>query len=114
MADPYTRPYLDANVYITAIKGPTSEDPGKVDLAANILRLAEEGRFQIFASTFLVAMRRTWPIIDTSYSRSRYVYPIMPCRNRLMSSRLSSIVISLRRSALSTLLRMRPSRSLGE
>src|SRR5438552_10814472 len=55
MADPYTRPYLDANVYITAIKGPTSEDPGKVDLAANILRLAEEGRFQIFASTFLVA-----------------------------------------------------------
>jgi predicted nucleic acid-binding protein len=55
MADPYTRPYLDANVYIAAIKGPKTEDPAKVQVAANILQLAEDGHFQIFASTFLAA-----------------------------------------------------------
>jgi predicted nucleic acid-binding protein len=55
MASAYTRPYLDANVYIAAIKGPKTEDPDKVQIAATILQLAEDGAFQIFASTLLAA-----------------------------------------------------------
>lgn len=55
MADAFTRPYLDANVYIAAIAGPKGEDPAKVQLAANLLQLAEDGHYEVVASTFLAA-----------------------------------------------------------
>jgi len=51
----FKRPYLDANVYIAAISGPQAADPAKVQLAAEILQLAEQGMFQVFASTFIEA-----------------------------------------------------------
>jgi predicted nucleic acid-binding protein len=55
MPETYTKPYLDANVYIAVIKGPTREDPEKVRTAAAILQLAEEGHFQVYGSTFVAA-----------------------------------------------------------
>ena len=53
MPDPFKRPYLDANVYISAFKGPTTEPAGRAETSAQILKLAEQGQFQIAASTFL-------------------------------------------------------------
>lgn len=55
MTSGYIRPYLDANVYITAITGPGVEDPSRVDTAAKILKSAEDGRLQIIASTLIIA-----------------------------------------------------------
>src|SRR4051812_19496770 len=55
MASAFKRPYLDSNVFIAAISGPSAADPGKVDLAAEILQLAEQGEFQVAASTFIEA-----------------------------------------------------------
>jgi predicted nucleic acid-binding protein len=55
MADTFTKPYLDSNIYITTLKGPETEDPAKVTTSANILALAESGAFQIYASTFIEA-----------------------------------------------------------
>jgi len=43
----YIRPYLDANVYITAMTGPGVEDPAKVAIAERILTEAENGRIQL-------------------------------------------------------------------
>lgn len=55
MADQFLRPYLDANVYISAIKGPAAEPPGRAEVSAEVLQLAENGSYQIFASTFIHA-----------------------------------------------------------
>lgn len=51
----FSRPYLDTSVYVAAIKGPTTEDPGRVALSAQVLAEAEEGRLRVVASTFLHA-----------------------------------------------------------
>lgn len=55
MANNYTKPYLDSNIYIATLKGPTTEDPQKVATSVDILALAEAGAFQIWASTFIEA-----------------------------------------------------------
>lgn len=55
MAEAFTKPYLDANVYIALIKGPQTEDPQRVQLAAEIFQLAESGAFPVYASTFIEA-----------------------------------------------------------
>lgn len=55
MADQYTRPYLDSNIYIATLKGPKAENPAKVKTSADILALAESGAFQIYASAFIEA-----------------------------------------------------------
>ncbi|HEY2355179.1 MAG TPA: type II toxin-antitoxin system VapC family toxin [Gaiellaceae bacterium] len=57
MADQFHKPYLDSNVYIWTIVGP-SDDPehhGKHELSADLLGLAEKGNFQLYASTFIEA-----------------------------------------------------------
>jgi predicted nucleic acid-binding protein len=52
----YQKPYLDACVYIAAIKGPTSNEPkGQPDTAIQILQAAENEAFPIHASTWLAA-----------------------------------------------------------
>lgn len=55
MADQYERPYLDANVYISAIKGPGGEPAGWAETSQAILQLAEDGAFQVYASTLIHA-----------------------------------------------------------
>jgi len=55
MAETFRKPYLDSNIYIATIKGPKTEDPHKVATSAAILDLAENGSFQIYASTFVEA-----------------------------------------------------------
>ncbi|HEX5245512.1 MAG TPA: type II toxin-antitoxin system VapC family toxin [Gaiellaceae bacterium] len=55
MADQYTKPYADSNVYISTLKGPDAEDPAKVQTSVDILLLGESGAFQIYASTFIEA-----------------------------------------------------------
>lgn len=55
MANAFTRPYLDACVYITALAGPGTAPENQVELAAEILYLAERGEYQMFASTFIEA-----------------------------------------------------------
>jgi len=51
----YSTPYLDTSVYIAAIKGPTTEDPNRVQVSAQVLTEAESGRLRIIASTFIHA-----------------------------------------------------------
>jgi predicted nucleic acid-binding protein len=55
MADRYERPYLDSGVYISAIKGPEREPPNWAETSQAILQLAEEGSFQVCASTLVQA-----------------------------------------------------------
>lgn len=48
------KPYLDACVYIAAIKGPGSNEPaGNPEMAIQILTAAQTGAFTIHASVFL-------------------------------------------------------------
>jgi predicted nucleic acid-binding protein len=54
MASQYSKPYLDSNIYIWTIVGPSS-DPDKHGISAEILGLAEKGSFQLYASTFIEA-----------------------------------------------------------
>ena len=54
MASQYTKPYLDSNIYIWMIIGP-STNPEKHRISREILELAEKGSFSIYASTFIEA-----------------------------------------------------------
>lgn len=49
----YWRPYLDSSVYIAAIKGEVAE-PGKGETSAQILQLASQTLFPVFASVFVL------------------------------------------------------------
>ncbi len=53
MPDMYKRPYLDSSVYIAAIRGSPPEPTGRADTARRILQDAVDGRYQIYASTFV-------------------------------------------------------------
>lgn len=47
----FKRPCLDSSVYIAAI----NNEPGRVEIARDILNAADEGQIQIVASTFVAA-----------------------------------------------------------
>lgn len=50
----FKRPYLDASVYISVIKGPNSDEPlGHPELARQLFDEASAGKFRITASTWL-------------------------------------------------------------
>jgi predicted nucleic acid-binding protein len=49
----FWRPYLDSSVYIAAIKGEVAE-PGKGDTSAELLQLASQTFFSVFASVFVL------------------------------------------------------------
>jgi len=51
MPEPFTKPYLDASVYIAAIK----REAGRYEIAERILRDAAAGKLEIVASTFVIA-----------------------------------------------------------
>jgi predicted nucleic acid-binding protein len=55
MADPYIRPYIDANVYIAMLQGSSAKDPEKARISAEILYLGERGELSVHASTFIEA-----------------------------------------------------------
>lgn len=55
MASQYLKPYLDSNIYIWTLVGPNGPDPVKAKLSAEILQLAEDGHFAVYASTFIEA-----------------------------------------------------------
>ncbi len=56
MPEQFTRPYFDANIYISAVKGrPSNEPEGWPEMSLELLRLAEAGHFNVHASTFLAA-----------------------------------------------------------
>ena len=52
MPDMYQRPYLDSSVFIALIKNEVVEGVSRGEIARNILNDAQNGRFQIFTSTF--------------------------------------------------------------
>jgi len=54
MPDRFQKPYLDSSVYIAAIRGEVAE-PGKGNVSSQLLQLAEQGLFRVFASTFILA-----------------------------------------------------------
>ncbi len=49
----YWRPYLDTSVYIAAIKGEVAE-PGRGDVSGQIIQLASQSVFPVFASVFVL------------------------------------------------------------
>ncbi|MDX6480371.1 MAG: hypothetical protein QOG85_881 [Gaiellaceae bacterium] len=56
MASQYTKPYLDACVYIWPLAGPHSDDPQapeKRRISREVIELAEKGSFQVYASTLI-------------------------------------------------------------
>lgn len=55
MPDMYEHPYLDANVYLSLVRGSPPEPAGRADLAQSILDDAIKGTYPIIASTFLKA-----------------------------------------------------------
>lgn len=66
MVEAFNKPYLDSNLYIATIQGPQSEDPARVQLAAEIFQLAESGSFSVYASTFIEAEVIKAPGVSTA------------------------------------------------
>ncbi len=62
----YRHPYLDSCVYIAVVKGPTSDEADRADIALRIFAAAERAEFDIIASTVVraevVKVRRSTPI----------------------------------------------------
>ncbi len=55
MAEQYQKPYLDSSVWIAWIKGEVIDGVNRAEIAAHILRLAQQGVYQILTSAATLA-----------------------------------------------------------
>src|SRR5229473_5011246 len=55
MPDQYKKPYLDSSVFIAWIKGEIVKKVERKKIVDHILKLAQQGQFKIYISTFTLA-----------------------------------------------------------